>query len=194
MTCPKSDELALYAGGEAALRRIPKVARHVRACPECARTVSEFRLIRSAVASSGSVMRSSARQQMRARILERIACEPAGRAGGRLFQPLLRVACALSILCASLVLAGTLFELRSDRLPLIVAFGPPEAPAQAYRFSSRPASGLKSTPSVSARSGAPSTLEAAGLSVVDRPDGFARVVQLRLPAADPNLEIHWIMN
>ena len=194
MTCPKSTDLALYAGGEAPHRRIPKVERHIRACPQCMRTVSEFQLIRSAVASTGSFMPTGAREEMRSRILERIAREPVGRVGGSLFRPVLRVACALTIIFASLAWLGTQPEPRSSELPLPVPFGNREPPAHAYRLTSRPARGLDPITPGSARSGRFGTLKSAELHFVDRSDGLLKVAQLRLPARAPNLEIHWIMD
>jgi anti-sigma factor RsiW len=81
MICPKEIELALYVDGEAPDRRTERLERHVKTRASCARKVLEFRLIRSAVASSGSHMAPTAREQVRAEILARISREPSDRAG-----------------------------------------------------------------------------------------------------------------
>ena len=193
MTCPQETELALFAGGEGRDRRISSVESHIRICERCAQEVAEFRLVRSAVATSGSHMLPNAREQVRAEILERISREPLGRAASHPLLPILRIACVLIVLSASAGLVLTLQPPQAGVLPLAAAFDAHRPPAHAFLFSERPEVSLESTTIAPARFDHSGTLESAQLTFVELSDGLTRIAQLRIPAKDPSLEIHWIM-
>ena len=187
MTCPKESELALYAGREAPHRRIAKVERHVRRCPRCAHRVAQFGLVRSAVASSGSQMPPSTRDQVRAEILSQISREPIGSAGRHPLLPILRIACVAIVLLVSASLVPTLQLPRPSVLPLEVAFEAHKPPPRAFVVSERPASSSEPMPLASPRFAGPGNLESAELSFVATSDGGTRIAQLRIPAKDPSL-------
>lgn len=94
---PKEADLALYAGGEAGLWRRLHVARHLRGCEECARTVEEFRAIRQWTRSQDQVAAGAdwARlaSEMKANIRLGLAAgecvAPAGEAALRPWRPAL---------------------------------------------------------------------------------------------------------
>lgn len=193
MTCPKEAELALYAGTDAPNRRIARVERHVARCPRCARRVAEFGLIRAAVASSGSQMPASARDQVRAEILSRISGEPMGRAGRHPLVPIVRIACIPIVVLVATSLVPTLRPPAPSEFPLGAPFGAHEPPPRAFVFADRPASSSEPMALVSTGFAGPGNLESARLSLVERSDGRASVLQLHVPAKDPSLEIRWII-
>lgn len=193
MTCPKESELALLAGREAPRRRIARVEHHVRRCPLCANRVAEFGLIRSAVASSGSQMPASIRDQVRAEILSRISREPIGGAGRHLLPPTLRIASVAIVLLVSASLVPTLQPPRPGVFPLKMVFEAHKPPPRAFVVSDRPASSSESMELASSRFAGPGNLESAQLSLVETSAGGAGIVQLRIPAKDSSLEIHWII-
>ena len=193
MTCPPESELALYAGGEAPDRRIAKVDRHITRCQRCAHRVAEFVLVRSAVASSGSQMHPSTRNQVRAEILSQIAREPIGSAGRHPLLPILRIACIAIVLLVSASLVATLRLPRPSEFPLDVAFEAHKPPPRAFAVSDRPASSSGPMALASSRFAGPRNLESAELSLVETSDGGTTIAQLRIPAKDPSLEIHWII-
>lgn len=193
MTCPQETELALFAGKEGPSRRISRVERHVRTCERCAQAVSEFQLVRSAVASSGSQMLPSARHQVRTEVLDRIAREPSGRTGGHPLLPILRIACVLVVLAASAGLVLTMHPPQAGELPLAAVFEAHRPPASAFLFSERRPPHPESTTRAPDRFEGSGILESAQLTFVEIPDGLTRIAELRIPAKDPSLEIHWIM-
>ena len=193
MTCPQETELALFAGGEGRDRRISSVEGHIRICERCAQEVVEFRLVRSAVATSGSHMLPNAREQIRAEILERISREPLGRAASHPLLPILRIACVLIVLSASAGLVLTLQPPQAGVMPLASAFDAHRPPAHAFLFSERPEVSPESKTMAPARFDSSGILESAQLKFVELSDGLTRIAQLRIAAKDPSLEIHWIM-
>ena len=194
MTCPKEAELALYAGGEAALRKTRRVDHHVRTCARCARRVAEFQLIRSAVATSGSQMPPGAREQLRAEILALVSREPSCLAG---IHPLVAIGPRACILVALLAWAslGRMLQLpQPGELQLALSSTAQAAPAHAFVLSSPHAREPVSSPEpVRPRLASRGMLESAQLQVVRTADGLTALAQLRIPTSDPSLEIHWIM-
>lgn len=193
MTCPKESELALYTGREAPGRRMAKVKHHVTSCPRCAERVAEFGLVRSAVASSGSQMPASTRDQVRAEILSRISREPIGGARRHLLPPTLRIACVAIVLLVSVSLVPTLQPPRPGVFPLKTVFEAHKPPPSAFVVSDRPASSSESIELAPSRFAGPGNFESAQLSLVETSDGGTGIVQLRIPAKDSSLEIHWII-
>ena len=193
MTCPKESDLALYAGREAPRRRIAKVEHHVKRCPRCADRVAEFGLVRSAVASSGSQMPPSIRKKVRVEILSQISREPLRGAGHHLLPPILRIACVAVVLLVSASLVPILQPPRPSAFPLKMAFEAQKPPPRAFFVSDRPASSSESIALASTRFAGPGNFESAQLSLVETSAGEAGIVQLRIPAKDSSLEIHWII-
>ena len=194
MTCPKEAELALYVGGEAARRRIQRIEHHVRACPRCARKVAEFQWIRSAVATSGSQMASSAREQVRAEIAALISREPAGLVGTHPLLPIIPIACVVIALLASAGLVRTLLIPQAAELQVALPSQAQDPPSHAFLFSApRARQGAESPEPVQAQVESRGTLESARLEFVQTSDGLVNLAQLRIPTKDPSLEIHWIM-
>lgn len=193
MTCPREAELALLAGGEGRDRRISRLDRHVRSCGRCAQAVSEFQVVRSAVATSGSQMLPSVRHQLRTKILDRISREPSGRAGNHPVLPILRIACVLIVLSGSVGLVRTLHPSRSTELPLTAALEIHRPPARAFLFSERRPPRSESTTRAPDRFEGSGKLETVQLALVEASDGLDRIAQLRIPAKNPSLEILWIM-
>ena len=193
MTCPKESELALYAGREAPRRRIAKVEHHVKRCPRCADRVAEFGLVRSAVASSGSQMPPSIRNEVRSEILSQISREPIGGTGRPLLPPVLRIACVAVVLLVSASLFPTLQPPHPSAFPLEMAFEVHRPPPRAFVVSDRPANSSESAALASTRFAGPGNFESAQLSLVETSAGGAGIVQLRIPAKDSSLEIHWII-
>ena len=193
MTCPQETELALLAGKEGPSRRISRVERHVRTCARCAQAVSEFQVVRSAVATSGSQILPSARHQVRTEILDRIAREPLGLTGGHPLLPILRIACVVIVLAGSVGLVLTLNPPQAGELPLAAVFDAHRPPASAFLLSERRPPRPESTTRAPDRFEGSGILESAQLKFVEIPDGLTRIAQLRIPAKDPSLEIRWIM-
>ena len=193
MTCPQETELALFASGEGRDRRISRLDRHVRSCARCAQAVSEFQVVRSAVATSGSQMLPSARQQVRTEILDRISREPLGRAGKHPLLPVLRIACVLVVLSGSVGLVRTLHPPQAGELPLEAAFKVHRPPARAFVFSEPRVTRAEATIRSLDRFEASGKLETVQLALVVASDGPERIAQLRIPAKNSSLEIHWIM-
>ena len=193
MTCPKESELALFAGREAPRRHTARVEHHVRRCPRCAKRVAEFGLVRFAVASSGSQMPASTRDQVRAEILSRISREPIGGAGRHLLPRTLRIACVAIALLVSASLVPTLQPPRPGVFPLRMVFEAHKPPPRAFVVSDQPGSSSESIALASTRSAGPGNLESAQLSLVETSDGGAGIVHLRIPTKDTSLEIHWII-
>ena len=194
MTCPKEADLALYAGGEAARRGIQRVEHHVRACSRCARMVAEFQCIRSAVATSGSQMPSSAREQVTAEIVALISREASRRAGIHPFLPIVPIACIVIALLASAGLVRMLKLPQAGELQVAVSSKALEPPSHAFLFSApRVREPAESPQPERARMASRGTLESAQLEFMQTADGLARLAQLRIPAKDPSLEVHWIM-
>lgn len=194
MTCPNESELALYTGGEATPRQIARVERHVRTCSRCSRKVAEFQLIRSAVATSGSPMPPGAREQVRAEILALISREPSRHAG---IRPLLPIASVLGVLIVLLASAGVVSMLQlsqTGELRLALPLNALDPPAHAFMFSAPPTREPASSPEpIRALLASRGKLESAQLRIVRTEDGLTALAQLRIPASDPSLEIHWIM-
>ena len=138
-------------------------------------------------------MPPSARDQVRAEILDRISREPSGISGRHPLLPILRIACVPIVLFISASLLPTLQPPHPGEFPLAVAFEAREPPARAFVVSDPPASSSQPIASAPPRFAGPGTLESAQLSVVETSDGLARIAQLRIPAKDPSLEIHWII-
>lgn len=191
MTCPKEAELGLYAGGEAALRKARRVENHVRTCARCARKVAEFQLIRSAVVTSGSRMPPSAREQVRAEILVLISRESSSVAG---IHPLLAIVPIACVLIASASLGRMLQLPHESELKLALPLDSLDPPALAFVFSARRAPEPATSPEpVRPRPKSRGNLELAQLRIAATADGLATLALLRIPANDPSLEIHWIM-
>ena len=193
MTCPPEAELALYAGRDAPDRRIAKVDRHISRCPRCAHRVAEFGLVRSAVASSGSQMPPSTRDEVTAEILRQVSRQPIGSAGRHPLLPILRIACIAIVLVVSASFVPTLQLSRPSEFPLDVAFEAHKPPPRAFVVSDRPAGSSEPKALASSRFAGPGNLQSAELSLVGTSDGGARIAQLRIPTKDPSLEIHWII-
>lgn len=193
MTCPRETELALFAGGEGRDRRISRVERHIRMCERCAQEVAEFRLVRSAVATSGALMLPNAREQVRGEILARISREPLGRTVRHPWLPVLRIACVLIALSASAGMVLTLQPPQDGDISLAAVFEAHRPPAHALLFSGRRPTRTEATVRAPDRFEGAGILEAAELTFVEMSDGPARIAQLRIPTKDPSLEIHWIM-
>lgn len=193
MTCPKESELALYAGSEAPRRRIAMVEHHVRICSQCADRVTEYGLVRSAVASSGSQMPPSTRDKVRAEILSQISREPIGGLGRHLLPPAFRIACVAIVLLVSATLVPPLQPPRPGVFPLKMVFEAHKPPPRAFVISDRPGSSSELKALASSRFAGPGNFESAQLSLVETSDGGTGIVQLRIPAKDSSLEIHWII-
>ncbi len=194
MTCPKEAELGLYAGGEAALRKARRVENHVRTCARCARKVAEFQLVRSAVVTSGSRMPPSAREQVRAEILVLISRESSSVAGIHPLLAIVPIACVLIALIASASLGRMLQLPHESELKLALPLDSLDPPALAFVFSARRAPEPATSPEpVRPRPKSRGNLELAQLQIAATADGLATLALLRIPANDPSLEIHWIM-
>ncbi len=194
MTCPKEAELALHGTGDASERLARRVGRHIRMCASCARKVSEFQLVRSAVASSGSAMPPGAREHIRAAILARVGSGPPGRPRSHSSLLLLRIACAVTVVAASAALVRTAWFPPVVELAPLSALRTPGPPESVLQFSApRTEDAGPSTGVGREQLERTVGLQSAQLDFVQMADGLARVAQLRIPAEDPSLEIHWII-
>ena len=138
-------------------------------------------------------MLPNAREQVRAEILARISREPLGRTGRHPLLPVLRIACVLIVLSASAGLVLTLQPPQAGELPLAAVFEAHRPPTRALLFSERRPTHTESTAQAPDRSEGSGILESAQLTFVETSDDLTRIAQLRIPAKDPSLEIHWIM-
>ena len=101
---PRGKELSSYLDGGLPVRRTEAVARHVEACPACARELAALRRVRSALASQQEV---EPRPGWLAHVQEQVAAgaRPASRSRIRL-RLRLRVAGGIAAVAVGLVGAG----------------------------------------------------------------------------------------
>lgn len=123
MNHPAENDLALFAGGDAAWIRRILVQRHVRTCEDCRKRVADYRDLRETVADFElpQMNWNALAVEMRANIgvgLEAGACVGGARLPVR-WNP--RFAVAFACL---LVLMGSNFFLRMHRTPVVEAAGP----------------------------------------------------------------------
>ena len=150
-------------------------------------------MVRSAVATSGAQMLPGARQEVRTEILDRISREPLGGAGTHPLLPILRIACVLIVLAGSVGLVRILHPPQAGELPLKAVFEVHRPPARAFLFSEPRVPRTDSTIRSRVRFESSGKLETVQLAFVEAPDGLDTIAQLRIPAKNPSLEIHWIM-